>query len=234
MHYILYILSIIYTAPPNFTLSLNGTVLIASWDAPALQNVSYILTCSVDSNEVLSLSTTLTDVVVGIYMTEATYSCNVYATISGVNTPATDNKSVITGGRPKHLKLQYLKTTKCISVCFVPDSSEPAYLPFIPRLNEDNVITTGLDVEVPVTFPFGNASFTGLYVSNIITVYPWCFNASPHTPSICFKVCMIVQLTCVCDTFNIFRLEAMELYHLDLSIMIPTTQPLQVPSLDYI
>ena len=26
----------------------------------------------------------------------------------------------------------------------------------------------------------------------------------------------------------------MELYHLDLSITIPTTQPLQVPSLDYI
>ena len=26
----------------------------------------------------------------------------------------------------------------------------------------------------------------------------------------------------------------MELYHLDLFIMIPTTQPLQVPSLDYI
>ena len=45
---------------------------------------------------------------------------------------------------------------------------------------------------------------------------------------------MIVQLTCVYDTFNIFRLEAMELYHLDLSITIPITQPLQVPSLDYI
>ena len=36
------------------------------------------------------------------------------------------------------------------------------------------------------------------------------------------------------DTFYIFRLEEMELYHLDLFIMIPTTQPLQVPSLDYI
>ena len=59
--------------------------------------------------------------------------------------------------------------------------------------NLDNVITTGVDVEVPVTFNFGNVSFTRLYVSNIITVYPWCLNASPHTPSICFKVCMIVQ-----------------------------------------
>ena len=103
LYILLYILSIIYTAPPNFTLSLSGTVLTASWDAPALQDVSYTLTCSVDSNEVLSLSTTLTEVVVGIYMTEANYSCNVYATISGVNTPATDDMSVITGGRPKYL-----------------------------------------------------------------------------------------------------------------------------------
>ena len=99
----LYILSLIYTAPPNFTLSLNGTVLTASWNASALQDVSYTLTCSDDSNEVLSLSTTLTEVVVGVYMTEATYSCNVYATISGVNTPATDDMSVTTGGRPKYL-----------------------------------------------------------------------------------------------------------------------------------
>ena len=100
LYILLYTLSLIYTAPPNFTLSLNGTVLTASWDAPAFQNVSYTLTCSVDSNEVLSLSTTLTEVVVGIYMTEANYSCNVYATISGVDTPATDGVSVTTGGRP--------------------------------------------------------------------------------------------------------------------------------------
>ena len=105
----LYILSLIYTAPPYFTLSLNGTVLTASWDAPALQDVSYTLTCSVDSNEVLSLKTTLTEVVVGIYMTEATYSCNVYATISGVNTPATDYISVITRGGKKHLNFNILK-----------------------------------------------------------------------------------------------------------------------------
>ena len=87
------------TAPPNFTLSLSGTVLTASWDAPALQDVSYTLTCSVDSNEVLSLSTTLTEVVVGVYMTEANYSCNVFATISGVDKPATDDMSATTGGR---------------------------------------------------------------------------------------------------------------------------------------
>ena len=92
----------IYTAPPNFSLSLSGTVLTANWDAPALQDVSYTLTCSVDSNEVLSLNTTLIEVVVGIYMTEAAYSCNVYATISGVEKPATDDISVTTGGRPKH------------------------------------------------------------------------------------------------------------------------------------
>ena len=178
-------LSLIYTAPLNFTLSLSGTVLTASWDAPALQNVSYTLTCSVDSNEVLSLSTTLTEVVVGIYMTEATYSCNVYATISGVDTPATDDMSVTTGGRPKHSKrIQYMKT-KCKSDCFLTDSNQLAYLPFIPRLSEDNVLTTGDDVATTVIFPFGNTYFTRTYVSNMITACPWCLNnfTSPHTPS---------------------------------------------------
>ena len=187
MCYELYIiiLSIIYTAPPNFTLSLNGTVLTASWDAPAMQDVSYTLTCSVDSNEVLSLSTTQTEVVVGIYMTEATYSCNVYATISGVDKPATDDMSVTTGGRQKYLKHLYYNY---ISVCFLPDSSEPAYLPFIPRLSEDNVLTSGFNVvasATTVTFPFGKTSFTRTYVSNMIIACPWCLNSftSPHTPS---------------------------------------------------
>ena len=85
-------------------MSLSGTVLTASWAAPALQDVSYTLTCCVGGIEVLSLSTTLTEVVVGIYMTEATYSCNVYATISGVDKPATDNMFVTTGGRQQKPK----------------------------------------------------------------------------------------------------------------------------------
>ena len=193
MNYIF--LSVIYTAPPNFTLSLNGTVLTASWDAPALQDVSYTLTCSVDSNEVLSLSTPLTEVVVGIYMTEATYSCNVYATISGVDKPATDDMSVTTGGRPKHSKLQYniMKTKKSQSVCFLPDSSEPAYLPFIPQLSEHNVLTTGDDVvasATTVSFPFGNTSFTNLYVSNMITACPLCLmvlNLLIHKAQLCLN-----------------------------------------------
>ena len=188
MNYIF--LSVIYTAPPNFTLSLNGTVLTASWDAPALQYVSYTLTCSVDSNEVLSLSTTLTEVVVGIYMTKASYSCNVYATISGVDKPATDDMSVTTGGRPKH---KYMKTKKSKSVCFLPDSSEPAYLPFIPRLSENNVLTTGLNVvasATTVTFPFGKTSFTTIYVSNMITACPLCLmvlHLLIHQAQLCFN-----------------------------------------------
>ena len=87
-----------HTAPPNFALSLSSTVLTVSWAAPAIQDVSYTLTCCVGGNDVLSLSTTLTEVVVGIYLTEATYSCNVYAIISGVDKPATDDMSVTTGG----------------------------------------------------------------------------------------------------------------------------------------
>ena len=123
---IYYILCIIYTVPPNFTLSLNGTVLTASWDAPALQDVSYTLTCSVDSNEVLSLNTTLKQVVLGIYMTEATYSCNVYATICGVNTPATNDMSVITGGRPKYLNFIILKQQNVYRFVF---SQTPVHQP---------------------------------------------------------------------------------------------------------
>ena len=57
-----------HTAPPNFTLSLSGTVLTASWDALTVQDISYTLTCRVGGNEVLSLNTPLTEVVVGIYM----------------------------------------------------------------------------------------------------------------------------------------------------------------------
>ena len=105
-------------------MSLNSTVLTASWDAPATQNVTYTLTCSVDSNEVLSLSTTLTEVVVGIYTTEATYSCNVYATISGVDTPATYDMSVTTGGRPKYLNFTILKQQNVYQFVF---SQSPVY-----------------------------------------------------------------------------------------------------------
>ena len=48
------------------------------------------------------------------------------------------------------------------------DITERAYLPFIPRLSEDSVLS-GVVNRAPsftiVTFPFGNTSFTKLYVS---------------------------------------------------------------------
>ena len=158
-----------------------------------------------DTNDVLSLSTPLTEVVVGIYMTDATYSCNVYATISGVYKAATDDMSVTTGGRPKHLKLQYMKTKKSKSVCFLSDSSEPAYLPFIPRLSENNVLSAGYNVvasATTVSFPFGNTSFTNLYVSNMITACPlylMVLHLLIHQAQLCYKikkwyVIIVVQL----------------------------------------
>ena len=87
-----------FIVPPRIELSLNGTVLTASWDALIFQDVSYTLTCSVDSNKVLFLSTTLTEVIVGVYMLNTTYSCNVYATISGEDETATEDKDFTTGG----------------------------------------------------------------------------------------------------------------------------------------
>ena len=84
--------------PPSIELSLNGTVLTASWKELTFQNVSYTLNCSVNSNKVLFLSTTLTEVIVGVYMLNTTYSCNVYATISGENETATEDQYFTTGG----------------------------------------------------------------------------------------------------------------------------------------
>ena len=84
--------------PPSIELSLNGPVLTASWKELTFQDVSYTLTCSVDSNEVLFLSTTLTEVTVGVYMLSTTYSCNVYATISGEDETATEDQYFTTGG----------------------------------------------------------------------------------------------------------------------------------------
>ena len=88
----------IYIVPPRIELSLNGTVLTATWDTLTFQDVSYTLTCSVDSSEVLFLSTTLTEVTVGVYMLNTTYSCNVYATISGEDQTATEDQYFTTGG----------------------------------------------------------------------------------------------------------------------------------------
>ena len=40
----------------------------------------------------------MTEVTIGIYKTEANYSCNVYATVYGIDQTATDDQYVITGG----------------------------------------------------------------------------------------------------------------------------------------
>ena len=87
------------TVPQNFAVTLNGSILRARWDAPPDQTISsYTLTCSVDDNEVLSLETSLLNVTLGVYMTAATYTCNVYATTTNGDGTPTDNVSVTTGG----------------------------------------------------------------------------------------------------------------------------------------
>ena len=40
----------------------------------------------------------MTEVTIGIYKTEANYSCNVYATVFGIDQTATDDQYVVTGG----------------------------------------------------------------------------------------------------------------------------------------
>lgn len=88
------------TAPQNFDVALDGTVLSASWEAPQDQNVtSYTLTCSVGGEDVLSLETTELEISVGVYRTSTTYSCNVYATTPDGDGTPTDSISVTTGGK---------------------------------------------------------------------------------------------------------------------------------------
>lgn len=94
------IFTVCVTAPQNFDVALDGTVLSASWDAPEDENViSYTLNCSVDGEDVLSLETTLLEVSVGVYRTSTTYSCTVYATTSNGDGTPTDAMSVTTGGK---------------------------------------------------------------------------------------------------------------------------------------
>ena len=72
----------------NFELSLNGTVLTASWDLPSDERL-YTLTCFVNDEEILSISmnTAETSAEIAIYAPDTTYDCN--ATLSGVNGSAT-------------------------------------------------------------------------------------------------------------------------------------------------
>ena len=85
----------------DFALSLSSTVLMASWNAPSGQNLDfYIFNCFVNSQEVLSVNTTQTSLVLGIYEPITTYVCSVrYTTTSGVSGPASNNISVTTEGK---------------------------------------------------------------------------------------------------------------------------------------
>ena len=92
-------LYLIPSAPQNFSLSLNGTVMTATWDAPASGNVTnYTLICSVDGNQVLSVTTTATEVTLGVYLFEKTYSCSILASDTDGSGVPTASVTVTTGG----------------------------------------------------------------------------------------------------------------------------------------
>ena len=72
----------------------------ATWDAPANETVAnYTLICSVDGNQVLSVTTTATEVTLGVYLFEKTYSCSIFAfdDMNGTGEPTT-SMTVTTGG----------------------------------------------------------------------------------------------------------------------------------------
>ena len=54
------------------------------------------------------------------------------------------------------------------------DSSEQVYLPFIPRISDENIGFVGTDDTsrraAIVSFPFGNESFNELYVSSELLI----------------------------------------------------------------
>ena len=79
---------------------LSGTVLTANWQPnPDLIIAFYTLTCSINNEEVLSVDTKETSLVVGIYEPDTTYICYVrYTTTQGVSGPATNTYYLTTGG----------------------------------------------------------------------------------------------------------------------------------------
>lgn len=91
-------------APVNFTASLNGTVVLLTWEPPLEDErngaiVSYFLSCSVDDDSILELNMTgmIQEIYLGVYEHESTYSCDLYASTavgSGPNTTVSFN----TGG----------------------------------------------------------------------------------------------------------------------------------------
>lgn len=91
-------------APENFEATLNGTVATFTWDPPEddEQNgniVSYILSCSVDSELQFELNLTdIEEISVGVYEIDATYTCEISAsTLAGEGPTAT--LTVSTGGK---------------------------------------------------------------------------------------------------------------------------------------
>ena len=78
----------------------------ATWDAPANETVAnYTLICSVDGNQVLSVTTTATEVTLGVYLFEKTYSCSIFAFDDTNRTGApTASMTVTTGGNVNTLK----------------------------------------------------------------------------------------------------------------------------------
>ena len=72
-------------APVNFTASLNGTVLLLTWEPPDEDErngeiVSYFLSCFIEDDLVFEINVTdIQEIYLGVYKHESTYSCDLYA-----------------------------------------------------------------------------------------------------------------------------------------------------------
>ena len=89
----------------NFSAVLNDTVLSLMWepvneDEQNGQILSYTLTCNNGSDLAfeLNLTATVEEIELGVYETDATYSCEIYASNSAGNGPSA-TITVTTGGR---------------------------------------------------------------------------------------------------------------------------------------
>ena len=88
-----------------------------------------------------------------------------------------------------HCNLNLYTHKKCF---FSLGTDEMVYLPFIPQVVNYSLITSGVDVSVPVyvgfSFPIGNTFFSTLYVGTIYCFY--LYNNYRYNVVICNLLCV--------------------------------------------
>ena len=132
--------------------------------------VSYTLTCTVGSNDILeyTIKTKKQSIYFGVYERETDYSCDILASTAAGDGP-TASLSFTTGG-----KIIIYVSSHFQSLVFTLDSSTPVYLPFIPvdylyEVSNAVNLTVADDVAssaitLPTSFPFGGVDQTRVYV----------------------------------------------------------------------